>query len=269
MDDFRHLLQIPASRLDDINAVLSNPDTRIINDFLAVVAKYGTPEQINQKAAAARQLPALLKKVGETRPEYLSDLRWLEEQRDRGAFISIDNYRSQVLGQSARSMQFKDEFAVTLEISAYQYFPWIVAIANRAIESKMLMPGRFIKVRKMKEQENDGDLPAIAAAMQIIGASYVETLDTKGTDGSNIHLGGPAALFWMMVTAAIGMCTKFVEVAISHKYRDVLPDGSVSGGPMYYMKKRLNITTKSGKIIRTGVIIGGFGLIAFLSLFQP
>ena len=194
MDDFRHLLQIPAARLDDINAVLSNPDTRVINDFLAVVAKYGTPEQINQKAAAARQLPALLKKVGETRPEYLSDLRWLEEQRDRGAFISIDNYRSQVLGQSARSMQFKDEFAVTLEISAYQYFPWIIAIANRAIENKMLMPGRFIKVRKMKEQENDGDLPAIAAAMQIIGASYVETLDTKGTDGSNIHLGGPATI---------------------------------------------------------------------------
>ncbi len=46
----------------------------------------------------------------------------------------------------------------------------------------------------MKEQEMDGDLPAIAAAMQIIGASYVETLDTKGTDGSNIHLGGPATI---------------------------------------------------------------------------
>ncbi len=46
----------------------------------------------------------------------------------------------------------------------------------------------------MKEQELDGDLPAIAAAMSIIGASYVETLDTKGTDGSNIHLGGPATI---------------------------------------------------------------------------
>ena len=46
----------------------------------------------------------------------------------------------------------------------------------------------------MKEQEADGDLPAIAAAMQIIGASYVETLDTKGTDGSNVHLGGPATI---------------------------------------------------------------------------
>jgi len=57
-----------------------------------------------------------------------------------------------------------------------------------------LMPGRFIRVRKMKEQEADGDLPAFAAAMQIIGASYVETLDTKGTDGSNVHLGGPATI---------------------------------------------------------------------------
>jgi len=73
-----------------------------------------------------------------------------------------------------------------------------------------------------------------------------------------IHLGGPAALFWMLVTAVFGMCTKFVEVTISHKYRDILPDGTVSGGPMYYMKKRLNIKTSSGKIIRTGAILGGF-----------
>jgi hypothetical protein len=81
-----------------------------------------------------------------------------------------------------------------LEVSALQYFPWVIEAAKSAIENKMLMPGRFIQVRKMKEQEMDGDLPAIAAAMQIIGASYVETLDTKGTDGSNIHLGGPATI---------------------------------------------------------------------------
>jgi len=73
-----------------------------------------------------------------------------------------------------------------------------------------------------------------------------------------IHLGGPAALFWMLITAVFGMCTKFVEVTISHKYRDILPDGSVSGGPMYYMKKRLNFKTRSGKIIRTGAILGAF-----------
>lgn len=57
------------------------------------------------------------------------------------------------------------------------------------------MPGRFIRVRKMKEQESDnGDILAVAASMEIIGASYVETLDTKGTDGSNIHLGGPETI---------------------------------------------------------------------------
>jgi hypothetical protein len=53
------------------------------------------------------------------------------------------------------------------------------------------MPGRFIRVRAMKEQEADGDLLAVTAAMKILGSSWVESLDTKGTDGSNVHLGGP------------------------------------------------------------------------------
>lgn len=67
-----------------------------------------------------------------------------------------------------------------------------------------------------------------------------------------LHLGGPAALFWMLVTALIGMTTKFVEVTLSHKYRDTASDGSISGGPMYYMKKRLNLKLPSGKVIKTG-----------------
>jgi hypothetical protein len=193
-EDLRNILKIPSARLDEINALLCNPDSRVVNDFLAVVAKYGTPEEINRKATEARQFPSLLKRVKDTKPEYLANLEWLETQRDRGAFISVADYRRKVLGSKANSMEFKDEFAVTLEISAAQYFPWIIECAKRSIQEEMLMPGRFIKVRKMKEQEADGDLPAIAAAMQIIGASYVETLDTKGTDGSNVHLGGPATI---------------------------------------------------------------------------
>ncbi len=136
----------------------------------------------------------LLRIVEERKPEYLEDLQWLEEQRSRGAFISIPEYRRLVCGPQAADKEFADDFAVTLEVSAAQYFPWIIAAARQAIANRTLMPGRFIKVRKMKEQELDGDLPAIAAAMQIIGASYVETLDTKGTDGSNVHLGGPATI---------------------------------------------------------------------------
>jgi hypothetical protein len=192
--DLRERLKIPEERLEEINSVLLDPDTRVIDDFLDVVAKYGTPEEINRKAEQARQLPALFNKVEATKPEYLEDLHWLETQREQGAFISIANYRRKVLGAKADRMQFREESAVTLEISAAQYFPWIILAARRALDQEMLMPGRFIKVRKMKEQEQDGDLPAIAAAMQIIGASYVETLDTKGTDGSNVHLGGPATI---------------------------------------------------------------------------
>lgn len=195
MDEgLRKLLQIPYQRLDDINAILLNPQMQVVNDFLAVVEKYGTPQEINRKAKEASKLPNLLERVKDTKPEFLDELKWLEDQRDRRAFISIPEYRKKILGSRVEKMKFADDFAVTLEISALQYFPWIIQAARKAIQEKMLMPGRYIKVRKMKEQEGDGDLPAIAAAMQIIGASYVETLDTKGTDGSNVHLGGPATI---------------------------------------------------------------------------
>jgi hypothetical protein len=193
-NELRRLLKIPYNRLDDINAVLLDPDMRVVDEFLSVVSKYGTPEEINRKAAQAGAYSNLIKQVQETKPEYLEDLRWLEEQREKHRFIPVADYRRKVLGDRADQMSFADDFAVTLEISATQYFPWVIEIAKRSIAEQKLMPGRFIKVRKMKEQELDGDLPAIAAAMQIVGASYVETLDTKGTDGSNVHLGGPATI---------------------------------------------------------------------------
>lgn len=83
-----------------------------------------------------------------------------------------------------------------------------------------------------------------------------------------IHLGGPAALFWMLVTAAVGMTTKFVEVTLSHKYREKAEDGSIAGGPMYYMRKRLNIQLKNKKVINTGKWLGAiFAVATILSSF--
>jgi AGCS family alanine or glycine:cation symporter len=54
-----------------------------------------------------------------------------------------------------------------------------------------------------------------------------------------IALGGPGATFWMIVCGLLGMATKFVECTLGVKYRDVGPDGTVYGGPMYYMSKGL------------------------------
>ena len=192
--ELRRRLAIPSDRLDDLNTMLLDPGSRIVNDLLAVVARYGTPDEINRKAREAGQLPALLEQVRAVQPDYLADLEWLEAQRDRGAFVSVADYRRGVLGDRADTMSFRDDMAVTLEVSALQYFPWVIAAARGAIADRSLMPGRWIRVRKMKEQEADGDLAAVAAAMQIIGASVVETLDTKGTDGSNVHLDGPATI---------------------------------------------------------------------------
>ncbi len=193
--DLRNRLLISASSLDEINALLLDPQTRVVNDFLAVVARYGTPDEINQRAREARRLPRLMAQLKEIGSPYLANLEWIIEQRDRGAFISVADYRHKVLGDRAGAMTFKDDLAVTLEISAMQYFPFLIAEARQAINNGELMPGRYIRVRKMKEQEADnGDLLAVAAAMQIVGASYVETLDTKGTDGSNVHLGGPETI---------------------------------------------------------------------------
>jgi hypothetical protein len=194
-ESLRERLRIPADRLDAINALLMDPGAQVVNDLLDVVGKYGTPEEINARAGEARRLPNLLARLAEHGSPYLREVEWLIAQRDAGAFVSESEYRRSVLGGRVDTLAFKDDFAVTLEISAAQYFPWVIEEARQAIAGRELMPGRFIRVRRMREQEADhGDILAFAAAMQVMGASYVETLDSKGTDGSNIHLGGPATI---------------------------------------------------------------------------
>jgi len=191
MNDLRDMLKISNSRLDMINQFLSDPENETVNAIMELVDKYGGPEEINRKATKAQKLKNLLNNLEAKRSPYVDDLKWLQDRIADNSFISIEEYREKILGDKLADVTINQEMAVTLEISAYQYFPWLISQAKRAIEKKELMPGRFIRVRNMAEQvEDQGDTLAVAAAMQMIGASYVETLDTKGLDGSNIHLGG-------------------------------------------------------------------------------
>jgi hypothetical protein len=130
--DLRARLAIPSARLDDLNALLLDPGTRVVNDVLAVVARYGTPEEINRKAREAGELPALLDRVRAAHPAYLADLEWLAGARDQGAFVSVADFRRGVLGSRADSTEFRADMAVTLEVSALQYFPWVIAAARKA-----------------------------------------------------------------------------------------------------------------------------------------
>ncbi|NCD41306.1 MAG: sodium:alanine symporter family protein [Bacteroidia bacterium] len=101
--------------------------------------------------------------------------------------------------------------------------------------------GHAIRVMRGKydEEGDKGD----TSHFQALTTALSGTVGTGNIAGVAlaVHLGGPAAIFWMILTAAIGMCTKFVEVTLSHKYREFTTDGSVSGGPMYYMKNKLKM----------------------------
>ena len=186
----REKVKISEKRLEEINNFLLDSNNKLINDLLGIVEKYGGVDEINRKAEEAGKLENILGKLREKKSPYIKDLEWLTEKRDNSEFISIKNFRRKVLGDKADSLQFNDDNAVTLEISACQYFPFLMAEAKHAVEYGELMPGRFIRVRAMKEQEADNDILAVSAALKIIGASQCETLDIKGTDGSNVHLGG-------------------------------------------------------------------------------
>ena len=192
--DIRNKLIIEKKRLDEINNFLMDPNNKLVNDLLAVVEKYGGPEEINRKARESGKVENLMARLKEKNSPYVKDLEWLLEQKEKNAFITVDEYRKNILGDKADKIDFNEDFAVTLEISACQYFPFFMSQARQAVKNRELMPGRFIRVRCMKEQEDDNDLLAMTAAMQIIGTSWCETLDTKGTDGSNVHLGGPETI---------------------------------------------------------------------------
>ncbi|SNT20460.1 alanine or glycine:cation symporter, AGCS family [Ekhidna lutea] len=140
-------------------------------------------------------------------------------------------------------------FTIYLKFPQIRYFRFALRVVK----------GKFDKA------DDEGD----ASHFQALATALSGTVGTGNIGGVAlaVHLGGPAALFWMLVTAMLGMTTKFVEVTLSHKYREKVGDG-ISGGPMYYMKKRLNITTKSGKVIKTGYFMGGlFAIATIMSSF--
>ncbi len=192
MTDLKEMLEIKTKDLDIINQLITNPDNKQVEELCDLIKKFGGAEAINKKAKQARNPETLMQRLKDINSPYVADLEWLIEQRDNKAFVPLDEYCKNILGNDADISLVDSTNAVTLEVSAMQFFPWLMAQARQAIEKKDLMPGRIIRVRNMAEQvEDNGDIMATALAMQIIGATYVESLDTRGTDGSNVHLGGP------------------------------------------------------------------------------
>ncbi|OEK06261.1 alanine/glycine:cation symporter family protein [Roseivirga misakiensis] len=140
-------------------------------------------------------------------------------------------------------MQQVDDFLSLIDsyIGSAGWFPFALLGVGLFFTIYLKFPqirffGFALKVVKGKfdSKDDEGD----TSHFQALTTALSGTVGTGNIAGVALalHLGGPAALFWMLVTAGIGMCTKFVEVTLSHKYREKAQDGTMAGGPMYYMK---------------------------------
>ena len=105
------------------------------------------------------------------------------------------------------------------------------------IQFRQLWHGIQVVRGKYDDPEAQGDVSHFQALTTALSAT-VGIGNIAGV-AIAIHWGGPGAIFWMWVTALLGMATKFTEVSLAQKYRETHEDGSVSGGPMYYIEKGL------------------------------
>ncbi len=110
---------------------------------------------------------------------------------------------------------------------------------------------RFLQIRKFpyaiavtlgrmfrKNESRDGAITPFQAVCTALAAT-IGTGNIAGVAGA-LALGGPGAIFWMWCSALLGMCTKFAEVTLAVKYREVNKSGELVGGPMYYIKNGLS-----------------------------
>lgn len=134
---------------------------------------------------------------------------------------------------------------------------------------------RFINIRGMKhawelvtgkydKEHHHGEISHFQA-LATATASTVGLGNIAGVAVA-ITMGGPGATFWLIIAGFLGMTTKFTECTLGVKYRKINPDGTVSGGPMYYLKEGLSLKglKKTGKLLSVifavFASIGAFGI---------
>ena len=136
--------------------------------------------------------------------------------------ILIDSYLGSAVWFPFLLLSVGIFFTLYLGFPQIRYFKHAIGVTT----------GRFDK------EDAKGD----TSHFQALATALSGTVGTGNIGGVALalHLGGPAALFWMWVTSFFGMTSKFVEVTLSHKYREQTADGTMAGGPMYYMEKGMN-----------------------------
>ena len=134
---------------------------------------------------------------------------------------------------------------------------------------------KFVQIRKFpmamkntvgkmfdKKEAKQGAMTPFQAVCTALSAT-VGTGNIAGVAGA-IAIGGPGAVFWMWISAFLGMCTKFSEVILAVHYREKNEKGELVGGPMYYIKNGLG-----KKWYWLAVVFAAFGVFTVLVLVMP
>lgn len=128
----------------------------------------------------------------------------------------------------------------------------------RGLQFTKLGHALYLALIKRKEDSDEpGDISHFQALMTALSAT-VGTGNIAGV-ATAIAIGGPGALFWMWITGLVGMATKYAEAILAVKYRVVDENGEMSGGPMYYISKGLNLPWL-GAIFAVFASVAAFGI---------
>jgi len=143
------------------------------------------------------------------------------------------------------------------------YFPFLLLGTGLFFTLYLKFPQiRYFKhaLHAVRGKYDRPDLDGDTSHFQALTTALSGTVGTGNIGGVALalFLGGPAALFWMWMTAFLGMTTKFVEVTLSHKYRVHDEKGFIVGGPMYFMERRLNMKWLA-MFFAAATVISSFG----------
>ncbi len=155
-------------------------------------------------------------------------------------------------------LQFLDSF-----LGSAVYFPYLLIGTGVFFTIYLGFPQfRYFShaTRILRGKYAKDDAPGDTSHFQALSTALSGTVGTGNIGGVAlaIYFGGPAALFWMWITAFFGMTTKFVEVTLSHKYREKTADGTMAGGPMFFMEKKLNMKWLA-VIFAVATVLSSFG----------
>jgi AGCS family alanine or glycine:cation symporter len=134
---------------------------------------------------------------------------------------------------------------------------WLT-FALRGLQFTKLGHALYLALIKRKEEtDQPGDITHFQALMTALSAT-VGTGNIAGV-ATAIAIGGPGALFWMWITGLVGMATKYAEAVLAVKYRIIDENGEMSGGPMYYISKGLNMPWL-GALFAIFAAVAAFGI---------